>query len=394
MSDTSSLSDRYANASPRQKLLGLVGIVVVVAAIAYGAYWFFYVRYFETTDDAYVSGDTAMINSRTIGTILAIHADNTQAVKRGQLLVELDPLPAEVAMQAAQADLANAARNVRALFAKADEQRAQLAQAQAQLAQTQQDYKRRVAAVGDGAVSAEDLSHARHSLDESTAATTAAQHALAQTLAQIQGTDVADNPQVLAAEARLRKAAIDLDYTRLTAPIDGVVAQRSAGAGDQVAVGTPLMAVVPLATVWVDANFKEVQLRRMRIGQPATVTADIYGSSVTYHGRVAGLAAGSGDAFALLPPQNASGNWIKIVQRLPVRIEFDKRELGKHPLRIGLSTSVRVDTRNQSGPLLSETVRSPVSSDSTERISIARANALIARIVATNGGKANAEMAP
>jgi membrane fusion protein (multidrug efflux system) len=387
MTDTS-LSGRFSQASPRQRWLLLVGVIVVIAALIYGAYYLLYARYFESTDDAYVTGDTAQINSRTAGTILAIHANNTQAVRRGQLLVELDPLPAQVAMQAAEADLANTTRNVRALFAKADEQRAQVAQAQAQLSQTQTDYKRRKAAVGDGAVSAEDLSHARDALDAAAAATSAAQHSLSQTLAQIQGTNVANNPAVLAAEARLRTAAINLYYTRLTAPIDGVVAQRSAGVGDQVAAGTPLMAVVPLATAWVDANFKEVQLRHMRIGQPAAVTADIYGSSVTYHGRVAGLAAGSGDAFALLPPQNASGNWIKIVQRLPVRIEFDRGELEKHPLRIGLSTSVQVDTRNQSGPLVSETVRPPEPDDTTGRVDIAHADALIESIVAANGGKA------
>jgi len=275
---------------------------------------------------------------------------------------------------------------VRALFSRADEQRSLLMQANADLAQTQTDYKRRAAAIGDGAVSAEDLTHARQALERNTAVSAAAQHALAQTLAQIQGTSVENNPQVLAAEARLRNAAINLYYTKLTAPIDGVVAQRNVGVGDQVAIGTPLMAVVPLATVWVDANFKEVQLRRMRIGQTVTVTADIYGSSVTYHGHLAGLGAGSGDAFALLPPQNASGNWIKIVQRLPVRIEIEKDELEKHPLRIGLSTSVRVDTRDQSGPLLAETVRPPVPEDFTKRIDIAHADALIARIVAANGG--------
>jgi membrane fusion protein, multidrug efflux system len=386
MSGIASPAGQPAQPSQRRRLLIIVGVVLAVLAILYGAYYVLYARFFESTDDAYVAGDTAQINSRTAGTILSIHVNNTQAVRRGQVLIDLDPLPAEVAMQAAEADLANTARTVKALFARADEQRAQLAQTEAQLAQTQQDYKRRAAAVGDGAVSAEDLSHARHALDQSTAAATAAQNALAQTLAQIQGTNVANNPQVLAAEARLRTAAINLDYTKLTAPIDGVVAQRSAGVGDQVSVGTPLMAVVPLSTVWVDANFKEVQLRHMRIGQAVTVTADIYGGAVTYHGHVAGLAAGSGDAFALLPPQNASGNWIKIVQRLPVRIEFDRRELEKHPLRIGLSTSVSVDTRDQSGPLLADTVRPPVSSDTTNRITIDHADALIAHIVAANGG--------
>ena len=393
MSDISSAAARPAPPSQRRRLLIIVGIVLAVAAIAYGAYYLLYARFFESTDDSYVAADTSIINSRSAGTILSIHANNTQAVRRGQLLVELDPLPAEVAMQAAEADLGNTVRNVRALFARADEQRAQVVQTQATLANTQQDYRRRAAAVGDGAVSAEDLSHARNALDASAAATTAAQHALAQTLAQIQGTNVANNPQVLAAEARLRNAAIDLYYTKLSAPIDGIVAQRTVGAGNQVTAGTPLMAVVPISTVWVDANFKEVQLRHMRIGQAARVTADIYGSAVTYHGHVAGLAAGSGDAFALLPPQNASGNWIKIVQRLPVRIEFERTELEKHPLRIGLSTSVSVDTRDQSGPLLSEKVRPTSPEDTTERIGIEHADADIARIVAANGG-GKAELTP
>jgi membrane fusion protein (multidrug efflux system) len=386
MSDTSSLSDRFQQASPRQRWLALVAVVIIVAALAWGVYWFFYARFFEATNDAYVNGDVVTITSREAGTVLAVHADNTQMVQRGKLLVELDPLPAEVAMQSAEADLARTARSVRALFSKADEQRAQLVQARAQLAQTQSDFKRRAAAVGDGAVSKEDLSHAQHALDQSNAAVVASQSALAQTLAQIQGANVDDNPEVLAAEARLRNAAIDLDYVRLTAPTSGVIAQRSAGAGQQVSAGTPLMAVVPLANVWVDANFKEVQLKRMRVGQPVTLTADIYGSSVTYRGHVAGLAAGSGSAFALLPPQNASGNWIKIVQRLPVRVEIDNDDLKAHPLRIGLSVNVTVDVRNESGALVSDEVRAPVPEDTTYRINIETANATIARILAANGG--------
>jgi len=394
MSDTS-LSGRFSQASPRQRWLVLVVVVVVILALAYGAHWFFYLRFFESTNDSYVNGDTVTIASREGGTILAVRADNTQSVKAGQLLVELDPVPARVAMQAAEADLARTVRTIKALFAKADEQRAQLDQARAQAAQTQSDYKRRAAAVGDGAVSAEDLSHAQHALDQANAATSAAQNALAQTLAQLQGTGVDDNPEVLAAEARLRDAAINLAYVRLTAPIDGVVAQRNVGAGQQVAAGTPLMAVVPLANVWVDANFKEVQLTRMRIGQPVAVTADIYGSSVTYHGRVAGLAAGSGAAFALLPPQNATGNWIKIVQRVPVRIELDRAELEKHPLRIGLSMDVRVDVRDDSGPLVTDRVRSRPPEDTTTRVDIDTANAIIARIVAANGGsRTNRNVAP
>ena len=189
--------------------------------------------------------------------------------------------------------------------------------------------------------------------------------------------------------ARLRNAAIVLGHMKLIAPVDGVVAQRTVQLGQQIAPGTPLMAVVPLKDVWVDANFKEGQLADMRVGQPVTVTADIYGGSVTYHGKVQGLGAGSGSAFALLPPQNASGNWIKIVQRVPVRVELDRKELEAHPLRIGLSIDAEVDVRNQSGPLVSEEVRPRVADDTTARVDIAAVNRAIVNIVAANGGEAS-----
>jgi membrane fusion protein (multidrug efflux system) len=388
MSDSTpgDLSERLAHTSPRQRLLGLVIILVVLGVLAWAAYWFFYARFFESTNDAYVAGDVVAVSSRETGTILAVHADNTQSVTRGQVLVELDPLQAEIGMQAAEADLARTVRTVRALFSKADELRAQLAQARVQFAQTRSDYNRRIAASGDGAVSAEDLTHARDALDQARAAIVASESALAQTLAQIQGTNVDNNPDVLAAEARLRDAAVTLVHMRLVAPVSGVIAQRAAEAGEEISPGTPLMAVVPLSDVWVDANFKEVQLKRMRIGQPATLTADVYGGSVTYHGRVAGLGAGSGGAFALLPPQNATGNWIKIVQRVPVRIELDKNELAAHPLRVGLSIDAQVDVHDDSGPLMSEEVRPRVPEDTTDRTSIATANAVIAKILAANGG--------
>jgi len=247
MSDTSSLSDRFQQASPRQRWLALVAVVIIVAALAWGAYWFFYARFFESTNDSYVNGDVVTITSREAGTVLAVHADNTQMVQRGKLLVELDPLPAEVAMQSAEADLARTARSVRALFSKADEQRAQLVQARAQLAQTQSDFKRRAAAVGDGAVSKEDLSHAQHALDQANAAVVASQSALAQTLAQIQGANVDDNPEVLAAKAALEKAQLDLDRTIIRAPVDGVVAQNTAQIGQHVTPGAALMSVSRIA---------------------------------------------------------------------------------------------------------------------------------------------------
>jgi membrane fusion protein (multidrug efflux system) len=383
MSDPANSNTR--NGARRRALIG-VGAVVLIGVLAWGAYWLLYARFFQSTDDAYVSGDIVAVTARDPGTVLALHADNTQWVERGQLLLELDPASANIAMQSAEADLAHTVRAVSGLFSKADELRAQIVQASVQLNQSNSDYARRLHAVKDGAVSQEDLTHARDAQANAKAAVNVAQNQLEQTLSQIRGTTVATNPDVLAAEARLRNAALTLRHMRIAAPVSGQVAQRTVQLGEQIAAGTPLMAVVPLNDLWVDANFKEVQLSHMRIGQPVKVTADLYGSGVVFHGRVVGLSAGSGGAFALLPPQNASGNWIKIVQRVPVRVALDPNELKDHPLRIGLSVNATVDVRDQSGPMVATEVRNmqpaPEASDTTNS-----ANALIEKIVAANSDK-------
>ena len=384
MSDT--LQNPPPRYSTRQRALGLVAIVVVLGVIAWGAYWLFYGRYFESTDDAYVGGDVVAITSRESGTILTIHADNTQFVHRGQVILDLDPANALVGMQSAEANLAQTVRQTRALFSKADQLRAQIAQARIQLAQAEQDYRRRQEAAGDGSVSREEVSHADDAAAQAKAALTVAQTGLEQTLAQIQGTTVATNPDVLAAAAKLRNASLVLDHMHLLVPVDGVVAQRTVQIGEEVAPGTPLLAIVPLDNVWVDANFKEVQLTRMRVGQPVTLTADIYGSGVTYHGYVAGLSPGSGAAFALLPPQNASGNWIKIVQRVPVRIKIDPNDLKAHPLRVSLSVDVTVDVRDQSGPAIAANAEPHTFEEQAIPNDGRRVNALIARIIADNSG--------
>ena len=367
----------------RNRWLAILAAVVVGGALLYGLYWLFYDRFFETTADAYVAGDIVLITSREPGTVLALAADNTQAVKRGQPLIELDPIKAQVAMDAATADLARTIRSVRAEFSKVDELRAALASARVTLARAQSDYHRRSTA-GDS-VSREELAHAND-------ATASAQNDVDQTegklqgaLASVQGTSVADNPDVLAAMARLRQASIVLAHMRLYAPVSGVVAQRSVQLGQQIAAGTPLMAVVPLDAVWVDANFKEAQLRNMRGGQPVTVTADMYGGSVTYHGKIIGLGAGTGSAFALLPPQNASGNWIKIVQRVPVRIALDANELREHPLRVGLSVDVTVDISDTSGPVMGSTTAERQMRGDTGDDGSVKADRLIAQILKQNG---------
>jgi membrane fusion protein (multidrug efflux system) len=344
-------------ASTRRRNLKILAGVVAICAVGYAGYWYLYARHFESTDDCYVDGDVVQITTEIPGTVIQLHVDDTQSVARGQPLLELDPADAEVAASNAEANLARAVRTVRALFAQADQLRAEIRDREVELRQAEEDHERRSGLLSDGAVSSEELHHTRDRITEVRASLTAAQEQLNETTAQIDRTTIPTHPQVLAAIAAVRNASLALRRTRLTAPVAGVVAGRSVQVGQQVAAGTPLMGVVPLDAVWVNANFKEVQLRDMRVGQPVTLRADMYGGAAVYHGKLVGLSAGSGTAFALLPAQNASGNWIKIVQRLPVRIALDQSELHAHPLRIGLSVTAAVDIRDTSGPVMSQRVR-------------------------------------
>jgi membrane fusion protein (multidrug efflux system) len=342
----------------RRLLLGLAAIVLVGLAI-WAVFHFLLARPEEETDDAYVAGDVVAITARDPGTIVALHADNTQSVKAGQPLIDLDPLTADVNLAAAEADLARAVRGTRSDFSRVTESNASVIQAEAQLSAARADYARRQGAAAEGAVSGEDLSHAADQVKVASAALNLARSRRVQAQTTVQGTAVGTNPAVLSAIANYRRAAIVRSHMHVVAPIDGVVAQRQAQVGQQIAAGTPLMAVVPLNRLWVDANFRETQLKDLRIGQRATVVADAYGDDVVYHGRVVGLSAGSGNAFALLPPQNASGNWIKIVQRVPVRIMLDPKELAANPLRIGLSVMATVDTADAKGPRLAQPAAIP-----------------------------------
>jgi membrane fusion protein (multidrug efflux system) len=341
----------------RHRNLKILAGVVVICAVGYACYWYFHARFFESTDDCYVDGDVVQITTEIPGTVIQLHADDTQFVARGQRLLELDPADAEVSVSNVEANLARAVRTVRALFAQADQLRAAIRDREVELRQAEQDHQRRSGLLSDGAISSEELQHTEDRITEVRASLTAAREQLNETTAQIDRTTIPTHPQVLAAIAAVRDASLALRRTRLTAPVPGIVARRSVQVGQRVAAGTPLMGIVPLDAVWVDANFKEVQLRDMRVGQPVTLRADMYGGTAEYHGTLVGLSAGSGTAFALLPAQNASGNWIKIVQRLPVRIELDPNELHTHPLRIGLSVTATVDIRDTSGPLVSEHVR-------------------------------------
>jgi membrane fusion protein, multidrug efflux system len=346
-----------AKRSPRRRNLTILAVLVIAGAVGYAGYWYRFARYFESTDDSYVNGDIVQITTEIPGTVIQLHVDDTQSVARGQPLLELDPVDGEIAVSNAEANLARAVRTVRALFAHADQLRAEIRDREVALKQAQDDHTRRIGLLNDGAVSNEEFQHTQDRIISVRASLIAAREQLNETRVQIDGTTISTHPQVRTAIAILRDASLARRRSRLTAPVAGIIARRSVQVGQQVAAGTPLMGIVPLDAVWIDANFKEVQLRKMRVGQPVTLRADVYGGEALYHGKLVGFSAGSGTAFSLLPAQNASGNWIKIVQRVPVRIELDRQELNAHPLRIGLSVTARVDIHSTAGPLVSGQVR-------------------------------------
>ncbi|ONR63427.1 HlyD family secretion protein [Burkholderia cenocepacia] len=381
------------NNGKRKRMMTLLVAVIVIAAIAYGLYYFLVARFHEDTDDAYVNGNVVQITPQVTGTVIAVKADDTQTVKAGDPLVVLDPADSQVALQQAEANLAQTVRQVRGLFVNDDQYRAQVALRQSDLSKAQDDLRRRLAVAQTGAVSQEEISHARDAVKAAQASVDAAQQQLASNRGLTANTTIASHPNVMAAAAKVRDAYLANARNVLPAPVTGYVAKRSVQVGQRVSPGNPLMSVVPLNAVWVDANFKEVQLKHMRIGQPVEMTADIYGSSVTYHGKVVGFSAGTGSAFSLLPAQNATGNWIKVVQRLPVRIELDPKDLDKHPLRIGLSMQVDVDIKDERGDQLVNAPNTVYETNVFAKYGD-EADAEIARIIAENaGGNASAPVA-
>jgi len=369
----------------RKRLMALLVGVILIAAIAYGVYYFLVARFHEETDDAYVNGNVVQITPQVTGTVIAVNADDTQTVKAGDPLVVLDGADARVTLAQAEANLAQTVRQVRGLFANNDQYQAQIAQRQSDLSRAQDDLRRRMAVAQTGAVSQEEISHARDAVKSAQASLDAAEQQLASNRALTSNTTIATHPNVLYAAARVRDAYLNNARNTLPAPVTGYVAKRSVQVGQRVSPGTPLMAIVPLEAVWVDANFKEVQIKHMRIGQPVELTADVYGSSVVYHGKVVGFSAGTGSAFSLLPAQNATGNWIKVVQRLPVRIELDPKELHAHPLRIGLSMQADVDIKNDNGSQLGNAQNTVYQTNVFDKYG-EDADAEIARIIAQNAG--------
>jgi membrane fusion protein (multidrug efflux system) len=369
----------------RRTWLALLGLALVLAAALIAGWWLLYARFYQSTDDAYVAGDLVNVMSQVNGTVVAIGADETDPVQAGQELVRLDDTDARIALQDAEQQLARTVRQTRTVFANRDQLLAVVGERRADLARAQADFNRRKDLIASGAVSAEELGHARDALSAARDALNAAQKNLAASLALVGRTGVADNPDVQAAATGVERAWLTLLRTRVRAPVSGYVAKRSVQLGQRIPPGAPLMAVVPLERLRVDANFKEVQLRRMRIGQAAKVIADLYGGHVEYHGTVSGLGLGTGAAFALLPAQNATGNWIKVVQRVPVRIALDPGELRRHPLRIGLSTNVTVDVHDDAGAQLAQTPpREPVLATDAFDIDRAAVTARIAQIIREN----------
>jgi membrane fusion protein, multidrug efflux system len=350
-----------------------------------GLWWLRYARFYQSTDDSYVAGNLVNVMPQVSGTVVSIAAEETDLVHAGQELVRLDATDARVALQDAEQQLARTVRQTRTVFATRDELTAVVSQRRADLARAQADYDRRRNLTASGAVSAEELGHTRDALRAARDALTAAQQSLAASTALVGRTGIADNPDVQAAATQVERAWLALQRTSVRSPVTGYIARRSVQLGERIAPGAALMAVVPLEQVWVEANFKEVQLERMRIGQPVRVVSDLYGGQVVYHGTVAGLGMGTGAAFALLPAQNATGNWIKVVQRVPVRITLDPKELEAHPLRIGLSTRARVEVRETSGPQLARsTPLEPVLSTRAYDIDRTAVAARIAEIIRDN----------
>ncbi len=343
-------------ANPRKRKLWLIALAVLVllAGLGVWAWYTLYGQYSESTDDAYVNGNVVEITPLTVGTVISIGADDGDLVQEGQVLLQFDPNDAQIDLQRAQANLAKVVRQVRGLYSNVDGMKAQVAASQAEVKRAQDNFNRRKTLAAGGAISQEELSHARDDLTSAQSALSNTQQQLSSSAALVDDTQVADHPDVLAAAAQLRQAYLANARTTLIAPVTGYVAKRTVQLGQRVQPGTATMAVIPLNHLWIDANFKETQLGKMRIGQAVDITADLYGSDVKYSGTIDSLGAGTGSAFALLPAQNATGNWIKIVQRVPVRVHINPEQLKDHPLRIGLSTQVDVDLHDQNGPVLAQ----------------------------------------
>lgn len=375
-------------------LSGLLILFILIGA-GWGAWWYLALRFEESTDDAYTAGNAIRVMPQISGKITAVLVDDHDMVTAGQPLVRIDPVDSRLAYERSLVDLAAAVRETCRMQAQLRESEARIAMRRVDLRQQADNLARRETLGRRNAIGMEELRHARDSMENASSALAAAQEERNALTAMLQGKELAGQPAVRQAAAVVRNRWLELWRTTVHSPVTGQVAKRNAQAGEVVSPNTPLLVVVPLSRLWVDANFKEMQLRRMRIGQPAVVRADMYGSTVTYHGRVAGFSAGTGSVFSLLPPQNATGNWIKIVQRVPVRIELDPAEVAAHPLLVGLSMLVEVDTRDTAGPLLARAPRTQAAPADLLSLApeadFAEVEAIIAKVIEENALPAAAD---
>ncbi len=375
-----------SNTPKRKRILLIIGGVFVLAGAAWFLMWLFVLSQRETTDDAYVKGNQVSISAQIPGTVVGVLADDTDFVKAGQVLVRLDRNDTDLSLDRARSALAETVRKVRQAVASAQQADAAVDARKVELNLARADLARSKPLLKQQAVSSQDVQHLEDRVRTATSALQLAERQATAAHAAVDGTDIEHNPAVMQARAAFRTAWLAAHRTAIVAPVSGYVAERSVQVGQQVQPGMPLMQVIPLDNLWVEANFKEVQLAHIRIGQPATIKPDIYGG-VTLHGKVVGLGAGTGSAFALLPAQNASGNWIKVVQRVPVRISIDAGDLRKHPLRIGLSTTIDVDTHDRSGLVLArQPVDKPVAQTSVYGGDLAEATREAEAVIDANLG--------
>ncbi|MEQ9918826.1 multidrug efflux MFS transporter periplasmic adaptor subunit EmrA [Pectobacterium aroidearum] len=371
----------------RKRVLSLMTFIFVVLGCAWLVYWFLVLRHHQSTDDAYVAGNQIQIMAQVSGSVTHVNVDNTDFVKQGQVLVELDPTDAQQAFERAKTGLANSVRQTHQLIINSKQYQANIELRQTELNKAQSDLSRREALGSANAIGREEVQHARDAVATAKAALEVARQQYQANQAMILDTPLEKQPAIQQASVEMRDAWLALQRTKIVSPIDGYVSRRSVQIGARISSTSALMAVVPANHLWVDANFKETQLANMRIGQPATVVADIYGDDVVYQGKVVGLDMGTGSAFSLLPAQNATGNWIKVVQRLPVRIELDPQQVAEHPLRIGLSALVNVDTANTEGSALSETSRTtPAYQSDALTLDLTPVNQDISAIIQANAG--------
>jgi membrane fusion protein (multidrug efflux system) len=371
----------------RRKILLLIALLFIALGVIWGLFWYFVLSRSESTDDAYVNGNKVVISSQVVGTVVAVLTDDTQLVTAGQVLVRLDPVDAQTALAHAESALGQTVRQVRQEKLTAEQYDSVIETRQLELQRAQADLAKREPLLQANAVAPEEVRHARENVALARAAVTQARRQATAARALVEGVDVENNPAVLQARAVFRDAWIGAQRNAVIAPVSGYVAERSVQLGQHIQAGQALMTVIPLNALWVDANFKEVQLRNLRIGQPAEVKSDLYGGSFIYHGHVQGMSAGTGAAFALLPAQNASGNWIKVVQRVPVRIQIDAADLTKAPLRVGLSATVSVQTTDRSGSVLaSKSADQPVGDTTVYNQELDQANAQADAVIRRNLG--------